>query len=152
VITELILALSELVVLSRERLVHQPSSSRIHAHRLSGHFIDLRAQDRPTSCIHPPFPGLSIPFYDEQRINCMKTLEYGTSILYPLTRTSRYKISPSNEAGIDALLPVLSEFVVISRDDLVHPPFALFIRARRLSGHTTFLRVIKDRDRSRPRK
>jgi hypothetical protein len=43
------------------------------------------------------------------------------------------------------LLPVLSELVVVSREDLLQEPFSSFIRARRLAGHSIDLRVIQDR-------
>jgi hypothetical protein len=60
-------------------------------------------------------------------------------------------LDPHNEAATNELLPVLSELVVVSRDDLLQQPFSSFIHARRLAGHSVDLRVIQHRpSRFRP--
>ena len=54
-------------------------------------------------------------------------------------------LDPLNGPVTNELLPVLSELVVVSREDLLQEPFSSFIRARRLAGHSIDLRVIQDR-------
>jgi len=59
-------------------------------------------------------------------------------------------LNRDNEAAITELLPVLSELVVVSSEELRQQPFSSFIRARRLAGHPIDLRVIVDRPSSLP--
>ncbi len=59
-------------------------------------------------------------------------------------------LHPNNEAAITELLPVLSELVVVSLEELHQQPFSSFIRARRLAGHPIDLRVILDHPSSLP--
>ena len=77
----------------------------------------------------------------------VRTLRTDVSLLTDVSHALRQ----SNGEVMKELLPMLSELVVVSKDELVDGPIVLFIHELRLIGHHIDLRVIKQHPPPNPR-
>lgn len=77
----------------------------------------------------------------------VRTLRTDISLAADLSDALRH----GNGAAMKYLLPMLSELVVVSQDDLVDGPIISFVHELRLIGHHIDLRVIKEHPPPNPR-